>query len=102
MSRHKKRKVDNQTFSPNTNQLLFAWRLERILRSITQSSDCATEHANYASKQRMKKREAPAKRLAANLQTQQNFFHCQPAVREPHQGEISDFIKISNGQQASV
>lgn len=102
MSRHKKRKVDNQASSPNTNQLLFAYRLEQILRSITHSSDCATEHANYASKQRKKKQEVPAQRLAANLQTQQNFFHYQPAVQEPHQGEIFDFIKINNGQQASV
>ena len=45
-----------------------------VFKEYNISRHFATKHANYASKQSTKEREATAQRLMAYLQTQQNFF----------------------------
>ena len=53
-----------------------------VFKEYNISRHFATKHANYASKQSTEGRAATAQRLAANLQTQQNFFHRQTAIQE--------------------
>ena len=53
-----------------------------VFKEYNISRHFATKHANYASKQSTQERAATAQRLAANLQTQQHFFHRQTAIQE--------------------
>lgn len=53
-----------------------------VFKEYNISRHFTTKHANYASKQSEKEREATAQRLVANLQAQQHFFHRQSAIQE--------------------
>ncbi|XP_059827475.1 general transcription factor II-I repeat domain-containing protein 2-like [Hypanus sabinus] len=53
-----------------------------VFKEYNISRHFATKHANYASDQSTKEREANAQRLAANLQAQQNFLHHQTAIHD--------------------
>ena len=69
-----------------------------VFKEYNISRHFATKHANYASKQSTKEREATSQRLMAYLQTQQNFFlptNCDSRVN--YQGKFYAGIHISKG-----
>ncbi|XP_027861956.1 general transcription factor II-I repeat domain-containing protein 2-like [Xiphophorus couchianus] len=96
MSGPKKRKVDTEcrvfkkewttkyffTDVRSTAVCLICQETVAVFKEYNISRHFATKHANYASKQSAQERAATAQRLAANLQTQQNFFHRQTAIQE--------------------
>ncbi|XP_069502718.1 general transcription factor II-I repeat domain-containing protein 2-like [Ambystoma mexicanum] len=96
MSGPKRRKVDSEcrvfnkewttkyffTEVRSTAVCLICQEAVAVFKEYNISRHFATKHANYASKQSTQERAATAQRLAANLQSQQNFFHRQTAIQE--------------------
>lgn len=77
--------MDNKIFFTDvrsTAVCLICQETVAVFKEFNISRHFATKHANYASKQSNQERAATAQKLAANLQTQQNFFHRQTAIQE--------------------
>ena len=69
-------------FLLKSDQRLFVFICQEtvaVFKEYNISRHFATKHANYASKQSTKEREATAQRLMAYLQSQRNFFRRQTA-----------------------